>query len=193
MDCADGERQLESARTLLFLDIDGVLLPFGEHVVESESHEFPRRCLDALAQVCAACAPRVVLSSTWRCDPVALQILLEQFRAYGEPLASISLDLCTDPLVHSERQWEIAAWLQAASKSGRDVRRFCVLDDMDCVSGKANQRHRAMFEGHCVLVDSAAGLGPSHAEMAVAILRGEQQVNELARVIPSRGIGRGCA
>jgi hypothetical protein len=152
----------------LFLDIDGVLLPFGDGA--AGGFEFPRRCLDALARVVSAASPQVVLSSTWRCDPHAMQAIREQFDAYGPPLSSISLDVCTDPSMHSERQWEIAAWLKARAASGVDVTRFAVLDDMDCVDGKANQRHRPMFEHHCVLVESSVGLSDRDAETALAIL-----------------------
>lgn len=160
------------AAPFLFLDIDGVLLPFGDGVTDVGTHEFPRRCLDALAQIVAACAPQVVLSSTWRCDRHAVEIIRQQFVTYGEPLSLVPLDVCTDPTIHSERQWEIAAWLQAESKRGVDVSRWCVLDDMDCVLGKANQRYRAMFEGRCVLVESSVGLAPSDVESAIAILTG---------------------
>ncbi|KAG8469903.1 hypothetical protein KFE25_006358 [Diacronema lutheri] len=158
-----------AATSYIFLDVDGVLLPFGEGV--GDSHQFPRRCLDALAHIITACAPEVVLSSTWRCDPHAMAMMREQFRAYGEPLASLTLDVCTDLAMHSERQWEIAAWLQAASARGLDVRRFVVLDDMECVDGKANRRFRDMFWGRCILVPSALGLRPMDAEKAIAILR----------------------
>ncbi|KAJ1628326.1 hypothetical protein T492DRAFT_1018749 [Pavlovales sp. CCMP2436] len=152
----------------LFLDIDGVLLPFGGEAVGG--FEFPRRCLDALASIMTAAGPQVVLSSTWRCDPHAVRAIREQLYAYGEPLASISLVACTDPSLHSERQWEIAAWLKAHAASGVDVTRFVVLDDLDCVDGKANQRHRPMFEHRCVLVESSEGLNDRDAEAAIAIL-----------------------
>lgn len=154
----------------LFLDVDGVLLPFGQGVEDSPAHTFPARCLDALARIMRASAPRVVLSSTWRCDPYAIELLRQQFDAYGDPLRSIALDTFTDLSYHAERQWEIAAWLRDATARGVDVRSFCVLDDMDCVAGKANVKYRAMFASHCVLVESATGLSAQDAELAIRIL-----------------------
>lgn len=154
----------------LFLDIDGVLLPFGHGVEDSSTHTFPARCLDALARIMSASAPRVVLSSTWRCDPHAMALIRQQFDAYGDPLRSIALDTFTDLSYHAERQWEIAAWLRDAAARGDDVGSFCVLDDMDCVDGKPNRKHRAMFESRCVLVESATGLSAQDAELAIRIL-----------------------
>jgi hypothetical protein len=99
-----------------------------------------------------------------------MKLIREQFDAYGSPLRSIILDTFTDLSYHAERQWEIAAWLRDATARGIDVRRFCVLDDMECVDGRANHKYRAILETHCVLVDSATGLSAQDAELAIHIL-----------------------
>jgi hypothetical protein len=104
-----------------------------------------------------------------------LAIIREQFKAYGEPLSLIPLDIWTDLSVHSERQWEIAAWLHEAYARGVDTSTFVVLDDMDCVDGNANSKRRAQFEHRCVLVESSRGLTSADADLAIDILLGQPQ------------------
>lgn len=158
----------------LFLDVDGVLLPFGEGAQERPEStacgRFPEPCLVGLARIMRAAQPHVVLSSTWRCSASALKLLREGFAAFGEPLASIPLSSTTNPRMHSERQWEIADWLQAASAKGLDVSRFCVLDDEECIEGKQNDRHRSLVEGRCVLVQSHLGISNADVDLAIDIL-----------------------
>ena len=71
----------DDARAVVFLDIDGVLLPFGEGapacVADGDPARcFPRDCLAALARLLAASGARLVLSSTWRVDAAAVAQIL---------------------------------------------------------------------------------------------------------------------
>jgi len=115
------------AHAVVFLDIDGVLLPFGKAAAEGAAdgdpaRRFPRSCLAALSRLLEASGARIVLSSTWRVDAAAVEQILANFHAYsadeperGAALGRIAqLTETTDPATHSERQWEIHAWLQAA-------------------------------------------------------------------------------
>jgi len=64
--------RMEPMPTFLFLDIDGVLLPFGDNVPALKPGTlFDEGCLRSLSQLLAAPLPQgasaqVVLSSTWR-------------------------------------------------------------------------------------------------------------------------------
>ena len=78
---------------LVFLDIDGVLLPFGsgsqageagatQDPAECTDGRFPDSCLAALARILRETGAKVVLSSTWRCAGGS-EAVLEQFRDYA--------------------------------------------------------------------------------------------------------------
>ena len=72
----------------------------------------------------------------------------------------------TDPAMHSERQWEIDAWLQAHPH----VRRWVALDDEELLEGAPNAARRAAFVGHAVKTLSHVGLTEGSAEMAISLL-----------------------
>ena len=72
----------------------------------------------------------------------------------------------TDPAMHSERQWEIDAWLQAHPH----VRRWVALDDEELLEGAPNAARRAAFVGHVVQTQSHVGLTDELAARAVALL-----------------------
>ena len=112
----------------LFLDIDGVLLPFGEGsedvLLQDHSNSdvrFSLDALDALSSILEADPEiEIVLSSTWRCAG-GDQAAFAAFDAYvqshnpSSPLAAFAargtFAHTTCPLNHSHRQWEIAEWL----------------------------------------------------------------------------------
>ena len=147
----------------VFLDVDGVLLPFGEGpapgtqtecaqdaskgAIGGEVAKIPHASLAALARILRETGAQVVLSSTWRCAGGA-EALVEAFREFArlqhEALAGPTCPLgaiaetgfvhTTDPGMHSHRQWEIAAWLESAASSGIVVQSWCALDDEELVS-----------------------------------------------------------
>jgi hypothetical protein len=104
-----------SQTIIIFLDIDGVLLPFGSHLL------FPDAQLEALSIILQAFAEdhavEIVLSSTWRVQAKFRQDILDQFDAYayeyGGPLAQVQrfFDV-TDIELHSERpcHWPGSRW-----------------------------------------------------------------------------------
>lgn len=145
----------------VFLDIDGVLLPFGDppfgtDAIESSHDEceegkgrFTERSLKALAKILSETGAEVVLSSTWRCAGGA-DAIIEEFRRFASrqrkreghshvcPLGAIAekgeFEYTTDPNMHSHRQWEIAAWIDSAQAAGVVVDSWCALDDEELVS-----------------------------------------------------------
>ena len=174
---------------VLFLDVDGVILPFPE-VSDDEPKigRFPRRNLVAFAALLEA-VPRatVVLSSTWRCDPEAIDELIKAFDAFGGPLAPLASSGFTHTTAldhHTERQHEIGAWLFAQNAPGfadgdsedvpakrLDVRAWVALDDEELLEGARNRRLRPRFEGHARQVNSASGLTDDDALAALEMLR----------------------
>ena len=74
------------ASPIIFLDIDGVLSPFGAGCDEDAlppPHIFPHACLSALSHVLGATGATIVLTSTWRVSLAATQSILDAFQAYA--------------------------------------------------------------------------------------------------------------
>mmetsp|Transcript_9795 Transcript_9795/g.27736 ORF Transcript_9795/g.27736 Transcript_9795/m.27736 type:complete len:348 (-) Transcript_9795:90-1133(-) len=163
---ASGDR---NGLRLIFLDIDGVLLPI---VAGSHNQTFPDRCLSALSRVLDATGATIVLSSTWRVDTSAIDHITEEFKRFARehagPLGEVlGFQYMTDPQNHSVRQWEIAQWL--ASFDGREtVESWVALDDDESIV--QDMRYADEFSGHAVLVDSAVGLTEENADAAIQIL-----------------------
>src|ERR1700712_1065120 len=103
---------------VIFLDIDGVL----NCDKTPNPREFPyivdRKLLARLQKLLGRTGAKVVLSSSWRCDPVGLLAA----KHYGVPF----FDVCPDK-PRSRRCKEMTAWLSAHPK----VTRYAVLDDED--------------------------------------------------------------
>lgn len=161
---------------ILFLDIDGVLLPFPEHTPSSCGAYFPDINLESFAAIVEALPDLlVVLSSTWRVSNKMQQQVLDSFNIYGYtfggPLASIKgfFDI-TDPNYHSERQHEIFRWL---SQHNAIERAWVALDDEELLGGKANAKYRSHFEGHVVRTHSQLGLTMENANEAILLLRNQ--------------------
>lgn len=194
----------------VFLDIDGVLLPFGEpppastedaapaqneHAAGDEDKgRFTEQSLSALSRILSATGAQVVLSSTWRCCGGA-EAVIEEFRLFAVrqqrrggapqdsscPLRTIAdkgdFEFITDPAMHSQRQWEIAAWLESAAAKGLEVQGWCALDDEELVSldpalggGDFNARFQHMFEGRHIKTPSNVGLTDKHVVAAIEAL-----------------------
>jgi HAD domain in Swiss Army Knife RNA repair proteins len=128
-------------RIVLFLDIDGVLLPFPDPGVVPRGRLFPNGTLDALSyiverfQCCdgnvnnnndsgSTADVGIVLSSTWRVQRKARDEILEDFKAHGRGPLSRMEDFygITDPKMHTERQHEIYAWLVGAAANTKTDR-----------------------------------------------------------------------
>ena len=152
---------------VLFLDIDGVLLPFGDGGPPTES--FPGSCLAAFAFIIEQTRARIVLSSTWRCVPSAKASILRQFNEHGGALAGTEFADTTSLSNHSERQWEIAEWLDSAA--GRGVQQWVALDDEELLDGPALAARRSRFVGHVVKTESHVGLTHELAQAAVSLIR----------------------
>jgi hypothetical protein len=153
---------------VIFLDIDGVLLPFPQATPNPSGRLFPDETLKALSRLLKYTQAKLVLSSTWRVrDDFCYDILecLEKFaEAQGQPnhiLHSYSEHFWskTDVNLHSERQWEIYAWLQThPSQQFNQKIVWLALDDEELIEEDKNQQYRHAFQGHVVKTTSSVGL-----------------------------------
>jgi HAD domain in Swiss Army Knife RNA repair proteins len=102
-DDGDDDRLLLS---IVFLDMDGVLLPFQQETISNS-------CINALAYILQHVpSARLVLSSTWRVREQYIQIVLDALHQYGNNLKGIDFYDITNPNLHTERQHEVYEWLQ---------------------------------------------------------------------------------
>ena len=173
--------------TIIFLDIDGVLLPFPGAKRSTCGASFPDATLEALSKILEAVPEAcLVLSSSWRVAESWRRDIIDSVRiygyAYGGPLQNVKkFYSITNPDLHTERQHEIYDWLQThCQNDDNKIKAWVALDDVDLLDGRANARYRSVFEGHVVMTDSHVGLTPSLAEMAIQLLQcqlGESQTS----------------
>ncbi|GAX16644.1 hypothetical protein FisN_23Lh227 [Fistulifera solaris] len=155
-------------KILVFLDIDGVLLPFPDPSASTCGAIFPDATLHALSQILYAIPDALlVLSSTWRAQKNMIDDIIESFQIYGNahdsPLARITefYDV-TDTSYHDERQYEIYRYLQ-----NNRPRAWIALDDEDLLL----DRYRNSFEGRAIAVSSPVGLTSADADLAIRLLQ----------------------
>ena len=103
---------------IIFLDIDGVLNCDKTPNPRDFPYIVDKKLLARFKKLLQRTGAKVVLSSTWRCDPVGLFAA----KHYGVPF----IDVCPDKPKSSRRK-ELQAWLADHPK----VTRYAVLDDED--------------------------------------------------------------
>ncbi|MEA2885200.1 MAG: hypothetical protein QOH32_4456 [Bradyrhizobium sp.] len=106
------------AMKIIFLDIDGVLNCSKTPNPRDFPYIVDKKLLARLKKLLDRTGAKVVLSSTWRCDPVGLFAA----KHYGVPFIGVCPDKPGSP-----RRDEMLAWLKAHPK----VTRYIVLDDED--------------------------------------------------------------
>lgn len=149
---------------ILFLDIDGVLVPCGEGVPTYPV--FHKRCVENLKMLLAEVpSTKVVFSSTWRL-PNYVNRLHAQWGEHGFPAALAidgTPDLRQDLSVRRRHQrgLEIRAWLEANPSATRWV----VVDDERLAIEEVLDGER------CVFTNPRIGLSTDDVEKAIRILR----------------------
>jgi hypothetical protein len=103
---------------IIFLDIDGVLNCSKTPNPRDFPYIVDQKLLARFKKLLDRTGAKVVLSSTWRCDPVGLFAA----KHYGVPFIGV----CPDK-PRSSRRGELLAWLKAHPR----VTRYIVLDDED--------------------------------------------------------------
>ena len=163
---------LTMANTLkvIFLDIDGVLLPFPKDE-NSGSELFPASTLKPLQFLLnEAHGAKLVLSSTWRVRKDFIQDIVDCIKGFGIDFDGF-FDI-TDPNMHSERQWEIERWLSTNRRNNGkkyDKIVWLALDDEELLEGEVNQKFRDLFEGNVVKTQSDKGLTMDDANEAMRL------------------------
>jgi hypothetical protein len=164
--------------TLVFLDIDGVMLPFGDDLPAVKPPSlFPQACLSALSCILSGVGDaELVLSSTWRAIPESVRQITADFRRHaschgGGPLEKAEFRTTTSKSSYDMRQKEIHSFFQHL---GERVDAWVVLDDEDVLEGPECAALRSFFEGHVVQTQSHEGLTMEQARRAVALLRRQQ-------------------
>lgn len=155
---------------IIFLDIDGVLLPFPNDSGATVNGLFPPSTLHALQHLMKEVKDaKLVLSSTWRVRQDYVQEILQCFTHFGIDVNEF-YDI-TDPNLHSERQWEIQAWLSKKKMEiGANERiAWLAIDDEDLEEGEANKKYRDLFQGHAVKTVSHLGLTMQDVEKALKL------------------------
>lgn len=154
---------------IIFLDIDGVLRPFGYE--DDGKHVFPSSTLQALAHVLEKVPnAHLVLSSTWRVQESFIDTVTHDFDVFGGVLRDKKFMDITDPELHSERQHEIQEWL-SQNNCNQQVTAWIAVDDEELLDGKNNDKYRHVFEHHVVKTDSHAGMTMEDAKLAVTLLQ----------------------
>ena len=140
---------------VIFLDIDGALLPFPKDE-NAGSELFPASTLKPLQTLLQqADGAKLVLSSTWRVRKDFIQDIVDCIHAFGIDFDRF-FDI-SDPNMHSERQWEIERWL-SNNRQKYDKIVWLALDDEELLEGDVNQKFRSLFEGHVIKTESHKGL-----------------------------------
>ena len=171
-------QNIDGSVSYTFLDIDGVLAPFGGDPPPRPANEdcseffapFDPDCLNRLAQLVSRTNTTLVLSSSWRASPSAIDAIRERFRDFGSPLAEQTIALTTDLKRHEPRQWEILRWLEANRLVDSC---WCALDDEDLIDGAENRQRRELFVNRAVLVQSEVGFNDDNLERALQILNSQ--------------------
>ena len=120
-----GESPLGSdSCSVLFLDVDGVLNKCGFSTVS-----LMPELLERLVRIVEATDCRIVVSSTWRCFPKAMEELTRTLDDLGLVIHGVTPDLCRQTeggiYLAKERGHEIQAWMDANGTP----QRFVILDD----------------------------------------------------------------
>jgi hypothetical protein len=175
-------RRHEEQLCVIFLDIDGVLLPFPPS--DDTTHQpmkrlFPDNTLQAFDTLIQYTnAPHLVLSSTWRVREDFRKDILDCFASYGGMLSEYTKRgfwSWTNVELHSERQWEIQEWLQKHQSNYEKPIIWLALDDEELIQGDANARFRHMFEAHVVKPLSSVGLTKQDAEVGIKLWKAQQR------------------
>ena len=152
---------------VLFLDIDGVLLPFPNGD-DSGNLLFPESTLNALQHLLSEVhGAKVVLSSTWRVRKDFIEDIENAIRGHGIRFEGF-FDI-TDPALHCERQWEIENWLSNQQKHNYQKIVWLALDDEELLEGDVNKKFRERFTGHVVKTKSHEGLTMNDANTAIRL------------------------
>lgn len=178
----DTKHPPRSGKILIFLDIDGVLLPFPTAEESTCGGTFPDETLAALSDLLEAHpTAELILSSTWRVQAAAIAEITSNLSLYGKtfggPLKhNHQFSGTTDPNLHTGRQQEIANFLDTTDDK---VAAWIALDDEELVEGAENIRFRSRFVGHVIKTNSRSGLTKVDAKGAIQLLNNQLGISRI--------------
>lgn len=142
---------------VIFLDIDGVLIPRASQV---RTNRADPKCVRCLNELTAATEATIVVSSTWRLGlaPLELRKTLERWGVTARIVDR------TPDLPDATRGREIKAWLQERKQWRGDVTHIAILDDHDDLGD---------LLPWLVRTDGAKGLSESDCSAALSLLSGD--------------------
>lgn len=149
---------------IIFLDVDGVLnnSTWAKRMIDEGVRVYAEdiledRAIELLKQIVDATGADVVISSTWRSDPVAMDHLLIQLNAHGIwPIGAT-------PRTNLKRGDDISQWLE---KNDGYVDAYVILDD---------DSDMTVHMDHLVQTSFEHGLRPEHVTRAIEMLNGGDQ------------------
>ncbi len=140
---------------IIFLDIDGVL----NHCNTPDAPMFHPNNIRPFNRIIRETGAQVVISSSWRSavHSRCMTILGFETMLLTHRIRCKVIGVTPKCGVHSDRGWEIAAWIESNKFKGKYV---CLDDDDDGILG----RH------YFVQTDPAVGLTEANADEAIKIL-----------------------
>lgn len=118
-----GSDQGSRTRCFLFLDIDGVMIPFGDQAITPDCAANLRKIMTAVPELC------IVMSSTWRAPPIErLERIWRQASLPWSWIRDCTPDLAGAPgsVPEKLRGLEIRCWLEDNTHEGAG---YAILDD----------------------------------------------------------------
>lgn len=149
---------------IIFLDIDGVLLPTKWLHSNKSSRQFKQSCVKNLNYILEKTEAKIVVSSTWRkwfdhLNEENTKILEFAFSVGGIKKGSV---IDTTKSFSNRREYEINEWLLGHKK---EVENFVIIDDSSDVGHS---------EVH-IKPDHDIGLTKAHAQKCVKLLNSKQK------------------
>lgn len=146
--------KLPEAMKVIFLDIDGVVLPFYRK-------GFDESKMILLKEIVLNTDAKIVLSSNWRLTQGRRDAVINELEKFGMVLYSCTgyqRDLANNKA--EDRGIEIKQWLR-----NRAIETFVVIDDLDILSSDPD-----FFKGKTILTNGFIGLTKEEADVATKIL-----------------------
>lgn len=137
---------------ILFVDVDGVLIPAAQHLVNpmcSLNRVIPEMTVAVLNKLCEITEARVVMNTIHNqdhddCPSIGNAMVSAGFKSeYFHPV------LCKTDYPNLRRSQAVSSWLQTC---GGDVTDWVCIDDTECVDPE-----------HMLLIDSDIGLNVHYA------------------------------
>jgi len=148
---------------IIFLDVDGVLNNDDTTSTHGVFVGWDKRCVDRLNHIIRKTDAAVVISSSWRMHRSMNEII----HLFNVEMGIRGTILGSTPIQNvEERGAEIGAWMKFfKKKTGRDIDRFVIIDDVDPL----------MFRDHWIETDTCIGLTNKDVEQAVRCLNGDRE------------------